>query len=90
MYIHCFASAACSNNKLSSIRVLDNNCLKNVVFQEHPVSRPLTSKPRDPDTYTFADENLAKDYKRLYAQFQAMQQPPQQGQKKDKERDCAF
>ncbi len=40
-------------------------------LQEKPVSRPPTAKPRDPDTYVFADEQLAKDYRKLYEQFQA-------------------
>ena len=50
----------------------------NIVDPFQPVqSRPTTAQvpevPRNPDDYAFTDPHLAKDYRKLYEQFQKMQ-----------------
>ena len=42
-------------------------------LQEKESSRPPTSKPKNPDEYEFTDENIAKDYRLLWDQYQALQ-----------------
>ncbi len=37
------------------------------------VARPVTSKPRDPDSYDFGDEQLAKDYRKMYEKYHQME-----------------
>jgi len=37
------------------------------------VTRPETSKPRDPDSYDFKDEQLAKDYRKMYEKYHQME-----------------
>lgn len=36
-------------------------------------ARPITSKPRDPDSYDFGDEQLAKDYRKMYEKYHQME-----------------
>lgn len=43
------------------------------MLQQTVIERPPTSKPRDPDSYDFKDEQLAKDYRKMYERFQQME-----------------
>ena len=45
-----------------------------VTFQPDPPPRPKTAKPRDPDSYEFADEQLEKDYRNMYDKLQALEE----------------
>ena len=36
--------------------------------------RPATAKPRDPDSYDFQDEQLAKDYRKMYDRYNEMEE----------------
>ena len=38
------------------------------------MSRPGTAKPRDPDSYEFVNEEIAKDYRKLWEQYQKLQE----------------
>ena len=42
-------------------------------LQEKSGSRPNTSKPRDPDSYQFVNDEIAKDYRKLWDQYQELQ-----------------
>ena len=33
------------------------------------MARPATSKPKDPDQYDFKDEQLAKDYRKMWEKY---------------------
>ncbi len=46
--------------------------------QEKRLARPPTAKPRDPDSYTFTDEELAKDYRKLWSEYQELQEMREQ------------
>jgi len=37
--------------------------------EEVIAARPVTSKPRDPDSYDFNDEQLARDYRKMYEKY---------------------
>ena len=37
------------------------------------MARPATSKPKDPDQYDFKDEQLAKDYRKMWEQYNQME-----------------
>ena len=45
-----------------------------VTFQPDPPPRPKTAKPRDPDSYEFTDEQLEKDYRKMYDKLQALEE----------------
>ena len=42
-------------------------------LQQTIIERPITSKPRDPDSYDFKDEQLAKDYRKMWEKYQQME-----------------
>ena len=35
--------------------------------------RPVTAKPKDPDSYEFDDEQLEKDYRKMYEKYHEME-----------------
>ena len=37
------------------------------------LQRPPTAKPRDPESYEFSDEQLEKDYRKMYEKYQEME-----------------
>ena len=37
------------------------------------LQRPPTAKPRDPESYEFTDEQLEKDYRKMYEKYQEME-----------------
>ena len=37
------------------------------------LQRPPTAKPRDPESYEFNDEQLEKDYRKMYEKYQEME-----------------
>lgn len=36
--------------------------------------RPPTAKPRDPDSYDFKDDQVAKDYRKMWEKYHEMEQ----------------
>ena len=39
-----------------------------------PPTRPPTAKPKKPDEYEFENEQVAKDYRKMWEKMQAMEQ----------------
>ena len=37
------------------------------------LQRPPTAKPRDPESYEFNDEQLERDYRKMYEKYQEME-----------------
>lgn len=51
-----------------------HNFFKQPALQQTVVERPATAKPRDPDSYDFKDEQLAKDYRKMYDRYNEMEE----------------
>ncbi len=51
------------------------NCCKFIqpYVQQTIINRPPTSKPKDPDAYDFKDEQLAKDYRKMWDKYHQME-----------------
>ena len=56
-------------------------------LQQTVAERPATSKPRDPDSYDFKDEQLAKDYRKMYDKYQQMEEMMKDQSKEAKEQE---
>ena len=54
-------------------------------LQQTVLERPVTSKPRDPESYDFKDEQLAKDYRKMYEKYQQMEALMKQNEKSKEE-----
>ena len=44
-----------------------------LIFQQIP-TRPKTAKPRDPDSYEFNDDQLERDYRKMYDTLQSLEE----------------
>ncbi len=44
-----------------------------IPLQQPAPERPQTAKPRDPDSYDFKDEQVAKDYKKMWDKYHQME-----------------
>lgn len=61
----------CENLDWDSVNVCQNT---QPALQQTVVERPATAKPRDPDSYDFKDEQLARDYRKMYDRYNEMEE----------------
>ena len=50
-----------------------NQNLQPTPLQPQVDIRPETAKPKDPDSFDFKDEQVAKDYKKMWDKYQEME-----------------